>query len=516
VTKRRIRLLVILSLLLLVLILLAGYLYYYQSTKRLSFNLIAPGTNGAVSAPQFLFAFNGTGADRLQSPVGIAVANKRVYVADSVLHAIYVYNEDGKQLSKFGTTQTVDPIYLAANPRDGDIYVSDRRRREILRFTPAGQYLGVFDPHLPKNQLPKIAQDTTQKAEWAPVALTFASDGSMYVTEVLNGHRLLIFDPTGKFKQSIGNAGQVTDTTKEPGLFMFPNGVLVAGNEIYVSDSNNRRVQVFGRDGTFKRFIQTGGLPRGITALLPFPSDPPTPTPVRVAVVDTLAHFVTIWNGTTGDSIVTFGEQGQSDGQFNYPDDIARGDNNKLFITDTDNGRVQVWGWPAELAQVPVIGSPTNLLWCILPFLFLPLLLLTRKRRFFATADFVERLIAMDKADLMPSRRRAWLALESEYERIKEMTFKDIDFGELFEVTAYSESDARALADKYELDEPTSGMMAAAQRSPVFCTEDPNYRRLAKAMEIDVVDAGEFVERYTPKDRKPDDVAPTGADGDAS
>ena len=111
----------------------------------------------------------------------------------------------------------------------------------------------------------------------------------------------------------------------------------------------------------------------------------------------------------------------------------------------------------------------------------------------------------------MPARRRAWLTLEPEYDLIVQMEYNDINFAELFEVTEFSESDARALAEKYELDQHTSEIMAAAQRSHIFATEDPEYRRLAKAMEIDVVDAPEFVERFTSKNKR-DEAPASGAD----
>jgi hypothetical protein len=291
---------------------------------------------------------------------------------------------------------------------------------------------------------------------------------------------------------------------------MFPNGVVVVGNEVYVTDSNNRRIQVFDRQGTYKRVIVTEGLPRGLTVLKPFPSDSPTSAPVRIPVVDTLSHYVTIWDGIKGKKFVSFGEQGTLDGQFSYPNDIALGAKNKLFVTDSANGRVQVWGWPLEAASLPIIGSPTNVLWCCVPFLFLPLLLLGRKRRFFATADFVERMIVLEEADTMPARRRAWITLESEYELIKQMQYGDIDFGELFEVTEYSESDAHTLAEKYELDEPTSAIMAAAQRAKVFATDNSDYRRFAKAMELDVVDAPEFVKRFAGKSKRADTPPASG------
>lgn len=507
-TKRRIRLLVFVAVLLLILILLGGYYAYYRATKHLSFNLTAIGTEASLAPPEFLFAFSGAGGDRLQRPIGIEIAGPKVYVVDTVRHTIFAYDQNGTQTGKFGTTETVTPLYIANNPKDGNLYVTDRRKRQVLKFNPDGKYLGEFKPNLPKNQLPKVLID---RIPWAPIALDFADDGTLYVTEVLKGHRLLIFSPDGKFQKSVGDAGVVADPTQDPNVFMFPNGVHVVGNEVYVSDSNNRRIQVFDRQGTFSRIIVTEGLPRGITALKPFPSDSPTSAPVRIPVVDTLSHFVTIWDGTTGKKFVSFGEQGNLDGEFSYPDDIALGDKNKLFVTDTANGRVQVWGWALEAAALPLIGAPTNLLWCLVPFLFLPLLLLNRKRRFFATADFVERMIAMEQADLMPARRRAWITLEPEYELIKQMKYNDIDFAELFELTEFSDSDASALAEKYELDQPTSEIMAAAQRAHVFATEAADYRRLAKAMEIDVVDASEFVQRYTRKN-KPDATPPSSAD----
>ena len=489
------------TILILIFVLLVGYFLYYRTTKKLSFNLTASGTEGTIIPPEFLFSFSGTGTEKLQSPLGIAILGQKVYVADSVRHTIFTYDQNGRQTGRFGTTETVTPLYIANNPKDGNFYVSDRRKRAVLKFDQSGKFLGEFDPKLPKAQRPKIKTDGVK---WVPVAIAFADDGTMYVTEMLKGHRLLIFAPDGSFKRSVGDLGVVTDPLSLPGVFQFPNGVVVAGNEVYVSDSNNQRIQVFDREGNFKRFVVTQGLPRGLTTLLPFPSDVATKTPqVRIAVVDTLAQFVTIWNGNTAAKLVSFGEQGNLDGQFSFPSAIARGERNRLFVTDTANGRVEVWGWVDQVAGIPFIGPPIRLLWCLLPLLLIPLLLLNRKRRFLATADFVERMIALERADMMPARRRAWITLEPEYELIKQMSYNDIDFGSLFEVTEFSESDAAALAEKYELDKPTSELMAAAQRAKVFATEDSGNRRLAKTMEIDVVDAPEFIKRFTRKSDRP-------------
>ncbi len=38
--------------------------------------------------------------------------------------------------------------------------------------------------------------------------------------------------------------------------------------------------------------------------------------------------------------------------------------------------------------------------------------------------------------------------------------------------------------------------LSIAQRSKVFCTEDPELRRLARVMEVDVVNRVEYIERF--------------------
>lgn len=502
-TKRQKRLIAAAIALALVLLGLLFYASYYRATHKLTFDLTA-STSGVVDPPQFLYAFSGTGAERMQRPIGVTVYKNEVFVADAVRHRISVFNEDGDMLRSFGTSETIVPLYVARNPKDGNLYVSDRRARKVLKFTLQGKYLGEFKPNLPKNQLPKF---DTKGVQWAPVAIAFADDGRMYVTELLKGHRLLIFGPDGKFKRSVGDAGMVKDAKAGKGVFQFPNSIKVFGNELYVSDSNNRRVQVFNLDGTYKRTIVTQGLPRGLAFLQRFPSDEQK-TPDRFVVVDTLAHDGTLWS-EKGDKILSFGEQGVLDGQFSYPDDVSVGSKNKIFITDTANGRVQVWGWPAILPPVPIPSIGPNWWLCLLPLLLLPLLLLLRKKKFLATADFVERMVDVEKIDQLPGGRRKWLATPDDYDApIKDIVVGDVDLGQLFSEAEHSESDAQALMDKYEITREDAVTLAIAQRAKVFCTESPELRRLAKVLELDVVNAEEYLERFAKKN--PRDSRPAG------
>jgi NHL repeat len=263
---------------------------------------------------------------------------------------------------------------------------------------------------------------------------------------------------------------------------------------VFVADSNNQRVKVYDLAGNYKRLIVTQGLPRGLVALDHFPGQD-AKAPTYFVEVDTLSHDATIWT-TSGSKVLNFGEQGSLDGQFSYPDGISRGSKNKLFIADTANGRVQVWGWPAQAASIPpaaVKAAP----WCLIPLLLLPFLLLLRKKEFFATSDFVEAMIELDAEDLMPGRRRKWRTTEVEYEKIKLLDGGQVDMATLFGVTEYSESDAKAAMDKYSLDEQTAITITTAQRARLACSESKDLRKLAKLMEFELLDSAEFVAGFS-------------------
>lgn len=486
--KRKIALLITLALLL---ALLAGYYLYYKDTRTLSLD-IAPIEGAMVAPPQYLYSFTGEAGDRMQRPVGVFVDGQDVYVVDSARSRIGVYNLDGDFQRSFGASETVVPLYVAKNPSDGKLYVTDRRKRAVHIYETSGEYVGEFDPKLPADQLPTFE---TKGVQWAPVAIAFAPDGTMFVTEILKGHRLVIFGPDGTFKRSVGTVGLVDDAKEAPNVFQFPNGIVVHKDLVYVADSNNRRVQVFDKDGNFKSIIVTEGLPRGITFLQDFPGDT-SETAERFVVVDTLAHDGTLWTDK-GEKLLTFGQQGVLEGQFSYPTAASASDRNKIYVTDTANGRVQVWGWPSQASTIPIPRAPKNWGWCLTPLALLPLLFFLRKKRFFTTPDFVYAMVGHEQADLMPARNRKWFVTLDDYAQLKEVRQGDVDMGQLLHEIEHSESDVRALMDKMEIPEDQAIVLSLAQRAKVFATEDLELRRLAKILEVDVVNRTEFLDRFT-------------------
>ena len=209
---------------------------------------------------------------------------------------------------------------------------------------------------------------------------------------------------------------------------------------------------------------------------------------------------------------MNFGQQGVLEGQFQYPNDASVATNNKIFITDTSNARVQVWGWPTATSPIPLPKPSPWWALCLTPLLLLPLLLFLRKQLFFATPEFVEAMLARGQVYQMPHRRRKWVVLQPTYDRFQGMCQDGVELSELLEVTEYSASDAAALKDKYELTDEMAATMAAASRARVVCTEDAEVRRMSKLMELDVVNCEEFLERFADEKRERG-TCPEGARG---
>jgi hypothetical protein len=138
-------------------------------------------------------------------------------------------------------------------------------------------------------------------------------------------------------------------------------------------------------------------------------------------------------------------------------------------------------------------------------------LLLLRRRKFFVTQDFMMEMVEFQQVDLMRGGRRKWLVTETDYEALKDIVDGDTELGNLLYAEQYSESDVRELMDRLEIDQTTAIIMALAQRAKVFCTLDNDYRRLAKVLEVDVVNREEYLSRFAKRQIASDTAGTTGS-----
>jgi DNA-binding beta-propeller fold protein YncE len=483
--RARRRKLAIFALLLLVVALLAYTAYYFDQNRRFPIPTIVPASVG-IEPPQYLYSIGGAGAGALSKPIGVAVSpDNRVYVVDFVKREIKAYTTEGAFLFAFnkiddGADKALrNPVHLAIDAQN-NVWVTDRRLKSVYVFDRNGKFLRKF---LPNNDA---------AFEWSPFGITVDAAGDVYICDVpgVQVHRILVFDKAGRLKTMFGQAGQVLDAKASPGTLSYPNGIAISsgtGNirDLYVADSNNRRVQVFSPDGTFRKIIATEGTPRGIAL----------DSKKQLYVVDVLSHQIDIF-AASGQRLATFGENGFGPGQFQYPEDLAVDGRDRIYISDRENNQVQVWGF--RKAEIPGITkiAPGQWGWCLLPLPLLLLPLLLRKRRFVATQDFVEGMVVAELVPKMVNRGWRWIVPESIHAAFVGRVIDGVNLGDLLEPQPYSYSDANALATKLGIPIDRAGVLAMAKRARTLCTEDSELARLAVLLDIDVYDRVAFVQRF--------------------
>lgn len=308
---------------LLLLVFMGVSIFYFTTRKPLT---AIPGIT-REDVPHYVFSIYG-----VTRPTGVALSpsGERIYVTESDgARVVRVFNRDGKAVGALQAPPTGamhTPVYVAVNPVSRDVYVSDRAAHAVYVYSEKGVYRGEFRPR------------GDGVGAWQPLGLAFDADGALYATDVAGPyHRLLIFTPGGKLRRAIG----------APKQFSFPNGIAVDGHgTIYATDSNNGRLLVFDAGGVLAAMIGRGagagdlGLPRGMTI----------GEGNRLYVVETVGHEVKVYR--LGKSpkdapryVGSFGREGQSDGSFEYPNGVAVDSRARVYVTDRENNRVQVWSY---------------------------------------------------------------------------------------------------------------------------------------------------------------------------
>lgn len=473
--RRRIWLLVILALLL---ALLSYATYYFVQNRRLPVVQIGEPER-VVEPPQYLYSITGEGKSALRRPIGVGVSDdRRLFVVDFANSRISVFTTRGRYLYSFnkaGSAKLRNPVHLWV--KGEEVWVTDRRLQAMFVFDLDGKFKRTFYPNGDK------------KFRWTPLALAFDGD-QLRVTDVgtTDRHRLIYFSEDGSRTVTLGRTYQATNLEEEPAGFMFPNGLAVADNgDVYVSDGDNRRVQVFDKSGQFKQFIDTSGVPRGIAI----------DREQMLYIVSAVAHTVDIYD-LKGKQLTQFGSQGFGPGQFNYPNDVTVDRNRRIYVSDRENDQVQVWGWP--VAQPPAVAAPkTPLGWvaCLSPLLLLPFLLLFRKRRVVVTPDLVEALIESELIARVSKQRRLRLVCpDADHVFYAGREIEGVDLGSLIEPENHSESDVRSYMDKLAIEEKQAVYIAMGARFAALATQDRELRRIAVLAEIRVVDIDEFREVF--------------------
>ena len=257
-----------------------------------------------------------------------------------------------------------------------NLWVVDKGTDSVIKFDPNGKVLmnlgrrpegfdSGFRPH-PK-QADAVAIDGWFRA---PTDVTWDPDDNIFVSDGYVNSRIAKMDKDGNWIRSWGQYGHGGRNADEnPYHFDTPHSIQAdrEGN-IYVADRGNRRIQVFDRDGNFKRFLFLNA-PYDKTrhpVLGNVPADPQTrpdqTAPWALCITPTTPQYLfavdhepgRVYKMTLDGRILgMLGESGRRMGQFNWAHAIACPTENTLFIADMNNWRVQKITLHPKDANVP-------------------------------------------------------------------------------------------------------------------------------------------------------------------
>jgi DNA-binding beta-propeller fold protein YncE len=170
--------------------------------------------------------------ESLQKPVGIAVADNWVYVVDSMLHKVCVFDNKGSFLFSFGDNQLKRPSGIAYRKDDKEVFISDTAGHSIMAFTSGGKFVREIGS---RGIGPGLFNFPTQ--------LWVDTNGKIYVSDTLN-YRVQVFSDRWNPQLIFGQQGD------RPGNFAHPCGIATDSyDNIYVSDRQFENIQIFNSQG---------------------------------------------------------------------------------------------------------------------------------------------------------------------------------------------------------------------------------------------------------------------------
>jgi len=167
-----------------------------------------------------------------------------------------------------------------------------------------------------------------------PTDVAWDSQGNIYVADGYGNSRVAKYDSNGKWIKNWGSTGT------NPGQFRVVHGIQIdAANNVYVADRDNRRIQVFDSNGTFKTQFRNVGSPWAICIspgaqqfLYVSNSNPP----------NNLDYDGEILKMTLDGRIVgKFGRAGKMLKEFGTVNAIDCRTENELYVGELGNWRVQ-------------------------------------------------------------------------------------------------------------------------------------------------------------------------------
>lgn len=213
----------------------------------------------------------------------------------------------------------VQPVGIAVSPQ-GTIAVAD----------PGANGIHIIDP---KKKEYEFLRETKFGMFVSPVGVVYGKDGKLYVSDSERGE-IIVLDEDLDAELSIH------------GPIVRPTGIDIIGGKLYIVDTGQHKILVFGLDGQFQ--FDFGGRGSG-TGEFNFPVH--LAGKDSVLVVDALNYRVQKFD-LTGHFGNTFGEHGGIAGRFASPKSIALDSQGDIYVTDALMDNFQIFNSGGQLLLI--------------------------------------------------------------------------------------------------------------------------------------------------------------------
>ncbi len=306
---------------------------------------------------------NGNGDFNFEYPEHIAIFGNFLYVADSNNQRVQIYNITNPlsityvaalgSLDNAGSSnsQFDRPCGVAANANY--IFVADASNNRVQVFnagSPFGYVATIGGSYGTGNNQFKSPQD-----------VAVDSSGKIYVSDT-NNQRIQQFDNSRVYLCTYGTTGVPYLTDQQH--FNIPTDVAVsADGSVYISEGRGRRILKLKTDGTPLWQVGENEIAGNDNSHLGWPMSIAVGMDGRVFVADADNNRIQVFNNN-GVYLTTVGANGSADGQFKWPTGVAVDKNGNLYVADVNNCRFQVFNSSyAHALSFGSCGSGNNQFW---------------------------------------------------------------------------------------------------------------------------------------------------------
>lgn len=178
----------------------------------------------------------------IKKAYGVGILDGVIYVCDLRSGAVVTLNLETSEFGYLGVSgsgRLGRPVNLAIDKQNKLIYVADMGRKQVICFDTVGNRLKSYG--------------TKGQFEPSDVAVF---ENKLFVCDV-KGNQVHVLDTgTGETLFKIGKTGS------GDGELFHPSNMVIHKERLYISDTTNFRVQVFGLDGKFQaKFGELGDTP---------------------------------------------------------------------------------------------------------------------------------------------------------------------------------------------------------------------------------------------------------------